>query len=143
MQISALCPIVRDDDAELLYFADAETGDVYALDFHKENAVLIGGAYTQRFIGRDDQVTKRGVRIVVKGVGLEVSATLRVTMDGGRVFSQPLTGPYDTLEGLLFYQEFDPTQITFKVAVVELSDISGVGVEITDWRFEYTEIDGG
>lgn len=143
MSLVALCPIAPDDTPEKLYFAD-DTGRIFVLDFYRENAVLIDGAYTPRFIGESQQVTKHGMRFVVEGVGQEATATLTVSMDDGRTFTQALSGPY-SVEGpreILFYTEFEPSLITGRVFLCEVGNMRGVGVEIGNSRLEYVPIDG-
>lgn len=143
MQINAMTPMQMPGHPLRLYVHDAETGNVYGISFEGADVTGETGAYHNRFIGENATLKKRGKRFIVEGSGSQAECTLTIEMDAGRTFTQELTGPYDTREDILFFTELDPAQITGRVFIARLDDISGTDIHIRDTRMEYTPIDGG
>lgn len=143
MQLTAMVPVFMAGQPARLYVYDDESGNAYAFNFEGEDTILADGGYARYFDGGDSATKKRGKRLIVEGEGQGVSCLLRVEMDGGRVHTQPLTGPYSSGEGILFYTEFDPATITGRAFIVRLLQISGTGVKIGETHFAFTPIDRG
>lgn len=115
-----------------------------ALEPDASGVALKDGLYAAHPVTGEEEKTKRFLKFTQDGTcapGMLATAKLTVFFDRSRSMTFHVRGPYDRLQGVLFYQELPRAVSVGREATAELSEVSGVDVELGKQRFEMTEVD--